>query len=283
MRVGLVLGGGGSRGIAHIGVLEVLKKEAVPIDLIVGTSMGGIVGTYFSLGVPPDLLARRMRQLQREGLMKLTRFTMMNRQRILRELLSEGLEDKNFEDLEIPTILMAVDMIQGDEVALSEGSLLEAVLATSAVPSIFPPVQVNGKFLADGGVIDSLATHIAADAGVDVVIAVDLYPDLDEDNPWADPISAITGIQLPFIYRATAPLKPPSSLSSMWRAVRVMSTYIHLARLDEHPPDILLRPAVDSFGSMDFKDFDGPYDAGIQEAKRQLPAIRKVLNTKNQP
>jgi NTE family protein len=277
MKLGLVLGGGGSRGIAHIGVLEVLKREQIQIDLIVGTSMGGIVGAHFALGIPPEVLARRMRQLQDDGLIKLTRFAMQSRQRVLLELLQEGLGGKSFQDLKIPTILMAVDMIQGVEIQLTEGSLIQAVLATSAIPSIFPPVQINGKYLADGGVIDSLATHVAAEAGVDLLIAVDLYPDLDEDNPWADPISAITGIQLPFIYRATAPLKPPGSLSSMWRAVRVMSSYIHQARLSETPPDILMRPEVDSFGSMDFKDIEGPIQAGIEEAERHLPAIKELL------
>lgn len=283
MKIGLVLGGGGSRGIAHIGALHVLEREGITIDLIVGTSMGGIVGTHFALGIPPEVLAKRMRQLQGEGLIKLTRFTMQNRQGVLNELLGEGLGSKTFEDLKIPTILMAVDMIQGVEIQLNEGPLIEAVLATSAIPSIFPPVQINGKYLADGGVIDSLATHVAAEAGVDLMIAVDLYPELDEDNPWADPISAITGIQLPFIYRATAPLKPPNSLSSMWRAVRVMSSYIHQSRLDENPPDILMRPEVGSFGSMDFKDFEGPYQAGIEEAERHLPRLQKLLQPDNKP
>jgi NTE family protein len=280
MKIGLVLGGGGSRGIAHIGVLEVLKREEIQVDLIVGTSMGGIVGTHFALGIPPEVLAKRMRQLQNEGLIKLTRFTMQHRQRVLLELLQEGVGEKTFNDLKIDTILMAVDMIQGVEIQLKEGRLIDAILATSAIPSIFPPVQINGKYLADGGVIDSLATHVAVEAGVDLMIAVDLYPELDENNPWADPISAITGIQLPFIYRATAPIKPPNSLSSMWRAVRVMSSYIHQLRLNESPPDILMRPEVDSFGSMDFKDIEGPYQAGISEAERHVPAIKEMLQAR---
>ena len=111
MRVGLVLGGGGSRGIAHIGVLQVLVRERIPIDLIVGTSMGGIVGVLFALGFSPDQLADRMTVLQHDPPIHLRRLSARSRQGMLRHLLSEALSGKTFADLRIPTTLMAVDMV----------------------------------------------------------------------------------------------------------------------------------------------------------------------------
>ena len=276
MKIGLVLGGGGSRGLAHIGVLQVLVREGIPIDLIVGTSMGGIMGVLFALGFSPDQLADQMAVLQRKSPINLKRLGARSRQRMLRSLLSEALDGKTFADLEIPTTLMAVDMVQGTEVALAEGPLMPAVLATSAVPVIFPPIELNGMQLADGGVIDSLATHAAFEQGATEVIAVDIEPPLGKDNPWVDPISAITGIQLPFLFGSDESSPMPNLLTSMWRAARVMAWHIHKERLSAHPPDVLLRPKVEQYGSLDFKELRGPLLAGVAEAERHLVELKAL-------
>lgn len=118
MKIGLALGGGGSRGIAHIGVL--------------------------------------------------------------RKLASAVLDEKSFAELKIPTTLMVVDLCDGIKVALNAGPLLPAVLATTAVPAIFPPVEPGEMQLADGGVLDSLASHVAFEQGADKVIAVDIEPPLQQ-------------------------------------------------------------------------------------------------------
>jgi NTE family protein len=278
MKIGLVLGGGGSRGLAHIGVLQILIRERIPIDLIVGTSMGGIVGALFALGFPPDQLADQMAVLQRSSPINLKRLSARSRQRMLRSLLSEALNDKTFADLEIPTTLMAVDMVQGTEVALNEGPLMPAALATSAVPVIFPPVELNGMQLADGGVIDSLATHVAFGQGANKVIAVDIEPPLERDNPWVDPISAMTGFQFPFLFGSENSSQTPDPLTSVWRAARVMSWHIHQERLSAHPPDVLLRPKVEQYGSLDFKELRGPLLAGVAEAERHLEELKALRN-----
>ncbi|MFQ5341912.1 MAG: patatin-like phospholipase family protein [Anaerolineae bacterium] len=283
-KIGLVLGGGGTRGIAHIGVLQVLVGERIPIDFIVGTSMGGIVGVLFALGFPPDELADRLRDMEGSSLINLRRLSARARQRMLRESLAEVLEDKTFADLRVPVTLMAVDMLHGREVALSEGPLMPAVLATSAVPAIFPPVDLNGVQLADGGVIDSLATHVAFEQGAEKVIAIDVYPPLERDNPWIDPISAIMGFQLPFSLLAGAESgQTPGVFASIWRSARVMAWYIHEERLSADPPDVLLRPDVADYGSLDFRDLSGPLQAGIVEAERRLPELKALVATESPP
>lgn len=276
MKIGLVLGGGGSRGIAHIGVLQVLVREKIPIDLIVGTSMGGIMGVLFALGTSPEQLAEQVNVLRNNSLFNIKRLSARSRQRLLRSLLSKALDGKSFADLKIPTTLMAVDMCQGAEVALNEGPLMPAVLATSAVPAIFPPVERGAMQLADGGVIDSLASRVAFERGADRVIAVDIEPPLEADNPWEDPISAITGFQLPLRFGSSAAPRTPSIFAAMWRAVRVMAWHIHEQRLAAHPPDVLLRPDVAGFGSLDFKDLEGPLQAGVAEAERHLAAMKAL-------
>jgi NTE family protein len=280
-KIGLVLGGGGSRGLAHIGVLEVLVREGIPVDLIVGTSMGGIVGVLFGLGFSPAQIAQELSPLQGYSFIdRLKLISSRGRQQRAREHFAEILEDKCFADLALPVTLMSVDMVHGQEIALSEGPLLPAVLASSAVPGAFPPVTHEGMQLADGGVIDSLATHVAYERGADKIIAVDVYPPLEKDKPWTDPISAIMGFQLPpnlFSTVGNGADKIPTAAASMWRSVRVMTWYLHQQRLAAYPPHVLLRPEVSSYGSLDFKDVGGPRQAGLVEAERCLGDLRALL------
>lgn len=279
-KIALVLGGGGSRGLAHIGVLEVLVREGIPVDLIVGTSMGGIVGVLFGLGLSPAQIAQELSPLQ--GIPFLDRLKLISsrgRQQRAREHFADILEDKTFADLLLPVTLMAVDMVHGQEVAIAEGPLLPAVLASSAVPGAFPPVSHNDMQLADGGVIDSLATHVAYSQNADRIIAVDVYPPLEKDKPWTDPISAIMGFQLPAgLFSVTGPEadKIPTAAASMWRSVRVMTWYLHQQRLAAHPPHVLLRPEVSNYGSLDFKDVDSPRLAGVVATERCLQELQAL-------
>lgn len=279
-KIGLVLGGGGSRGLAHIGVLEVLVREQIPFDFIVATSMGSIVGVLFGLGYNPSQIAEGMQAMQSNSFgMKV--IGTRARQRVVRKQLAGVLDGKTFADLTMPVILMAVDMVHGEEVTLTEGPLLTAVLASSAVPGAFPPVKLKRMELADGGVIDSLATHVAYEQGAEKVIAVDVYPPLEKDDPWIDPISAIVGFQLPaniFSTSGNGSDKIPTMAASMWRSVRVMTWYLHQQRLAAHPPHVLLRPEVSDYGSLDFKVLDGPIQAGVVEAERHLSELKALVN-----
>lgn len=277
-KVALVLGGGGSRGIAHIGVLDVFQEEGIPIDYIVGTSMGAIIGALFAAEIPSHRIARRMADLQGTNLFGLNLFSARSRQKDIEDHLVEALAGKAFKDLSIPLVVMAVDMLTGTEVAISKGPLIPAILASSAVPAVFPPVEIDGMQLADGGVIDSLATCQAEQFNADCVIAVDVYPPLEQDDPWIDPLSAVMGFQLPTNFVLNPDWsKTPSMISSMWRSFRVMAWYLHEERLKDHPPDVLIRPEVHSYGSLDFTDVQGPYLAGRIAAENHLDEIKRLL------
>jgi NTE family protein len=277
-KIGLVLGGGGSRGIAHVGVLEVLEREGIPIDIIVGTSMGGIIGASYALGGSPAFIAEMMiRSMEGSNLLGFHLLSARGRQKNVRRQLAPFLGDKTFADLKIPLALMAVDMKSGQEVILTDGPLLPAVLASSAVPAVFPPVHIGDMELADGGVIDSLATHAAYKLGAERIIAVDVYPRLDSEKPWADPVSAIVGISpipdiLPHEWK-----RIPSMSAAIWRSVRVITHYLHQRRLAEHPAHVILHPEVDSYSSLDFRDVRGPLAAGRACAEAHLPQLRAIL------
>jgi NTE family protein len=278
-KVGLVLGGGGSRGLAHIGVLKVFLREQIPVDLIVGTSMGGIVGVLSAAGYNPAEIGQGVSKLQQNSILNLKMLTIRARQRHVKEFLIEAVGDKTFADLQVPVTLMAVDMRHGREICLREGPLVPALLATSAVPGAFPPVRYQGMDLNDGGVIDSLATHVAFEQGADRVIAVDVYPELERENPWTDPVSAIMGLDLTGNLLGGndgVPGRVPNIVSSMWRSTRVMTWYLHQKRLAEHPPDILLRPDVDQFASLDFRDIDSPVQAGVEAAESVIDELRAL-------
>jgi len=282
-KIALVLGGGGSRGLAHIGVLEVLVREQIPIDYIIGTSMGAIIGSLFAAGYPPQKIADDLDHLRGNNIFNFNFFSARARQKDTEKQLEWRLKGKTFADMKIPLKVMAVDVVHGREVTLEEGDLIPAILASSAVPAVFPPVEIGDMQLADGGVIDSLATHAGYEVGADHIIAVDVYPPLETDDPWVDPLSAIMGFQLPFnLFGNTEWTKLPGIAASMWRSFRVMAWHLHEERLKAAPPDVLLRPMVGGYGSLDFTDVDGPIQAGRLEAENHLPVMKSLLKLPDQ-
>ncbi|HMQ53058.1 MAG TPA: patatin-like phospholipase family protein [Anaerolineae bacterium] len=274
-KIALVLGGGGSRSLAHIGVLDVLGREQIPIDLIVGTSMGGIIGAMFALGYTPAEMSGMVRRWQQNPLFNFKNLTTQSRQNQLRDFLVELFGTKTFADLPLPVIITAADMRHGVEIQLEEGELVSALLASSAMPGAFPTVSLNGLELGDGGVIDALATGVAYGREADRVIAVDVFPALKEDHPWNDPVSDFLGVQ----WTAFLPKgdKIPPLPTALWRAVRVVTWYVHRQRLAAHPPHVLLRPEVDHVVSLDFRDIESLIQAGVDEAERHLNQLRSLV------
>ncbi len=206
-RIGLVLAGGGAKGAAHIGVLHVLDDLRVPVDCVVGTSMGALVGAVFAAGVPAvdierSVLAidwartvggqgRRDQMPIRRKLASLTysnsfEVGMRNRQlrmpsglvgtqeieQVIRTLVASARYTRNFDDLPIPFRAIATDMSTAEMVILSSGDLSEAMRASMAIPGAFSPVMIDGRVLSDGGMMRNLPVDIARDLCADVVIAV---------------------------------------------------------------------------------------------------------------
>lgn len=287
-KIALVLGGGGSRGIAHIGVLQVIVREKIPIDLIIGTSMGAIVGALYAAGNPPDLIAERIGEFQGTSVFS-NLFSGKSRQARIVDTLRRFLGGTKFSQLSTPLIVTAVDLISGKEVLLDSGDVVAALSASSAVPGAFPPVERDGMQLADGGVIDSVATGAAVERGYGrdqggVIIAVDVYPPLMTDRSWGDPLSAIMGIGLPFNlpFMHSGEGKMPGIGASLWRSFRVLVWYTHETRLAQFPPDVLIRPDLGAIASLNFRDLEIPLRAGREAAEAALPQIRSLLSSLEQ-
>ncbi|MBK9122944.1 MAG: patatin-like phospholipase family protein [Chloroflexi bacterium] len=283
-KIALVLGGGGSRGVAHIGVLQVLTRESIPIDIIVGTSMGAIIGALYAAGNPPEHLAERVGEFQGTRVFS-NPFSARSRQNRIADVLRHQLGSIRFSQLKVPMVVTAVDLVSGQEVVIDTGEVVPALVASAAVPGAFPPVPSNGMQLADGGVIDSVATGVAYERGFSSqdggrIVAVDVYPPLNNDHSWGDPLSQIMGIGLPFnlpTLRSGKDMQPGVG-ASLWRSFRVLVWYTHETRLAKFPPDVLIRPDLGDAASLNFRDLESPLEAGREAAESALPAIKKLLD-----
>jgi NTE family protein len=179
-KIGLALGGGYARGLAHIGVLEVLEREGIPIDLIAGTSMGAIVGALYAAEKDATLVKKQAMQLDWVALTSLVdpalaKSGFIGGKRVTK-LLRRFIGDTDFKDLQIPLACVATDIISGEEVVIEEGPVLDGVRASISIPVIFTVFKRDGRYLVDGGLVNPVPVNVARKMGADFVIAVDVTP-----------------------------------------------------------------------------------------------------------
>ncbi len=174
-KVALVLGGGGALGFAHIGVLDILERNGVPIDCVIGTSMGAVVGAGYCSGKSIDQLIEVSTDMSMVKMydINLNFKGLLSGRRIVRRL-REIYGHTNIEDMPIKFMCNAVDLVTCKEHIFDKGDLLTAVRASMSVPAIFSPVKYNGMVLVDGGIINNMCDDLAKKLGYDVVIAVDV-------------------------------------------------------------------------------------------------------------
>ena len=204
-QLGLALGGGGARGLAHLGVLLGLEEAGIPISMIAGTSMGAVMGAAKAIGADLELIAKVLESIDLNSMLQVTDSTVRELQKILgrsmvefvrgstwreedarphdlarlRELFRLLTAGKSFDDAKIPFAAVAADLETGDRVVLREGPLYEGVVASTSVPGVFSPVAYEGQYLIDGGVVDKLPVDVVIDMGVEAVIAVDTGAPMD--------------------------------------------------------------------------------------------------------
>ncbi len=273
-KIGLALGGGGARGLAHIGILKVLQREQLPIDVITGTSMGGIVGAMFAAGMSIEQMeAEALKRGDIGQIFKLIDLRLVGSGllggRRIKKLLAEMLgAETTFADLHLPFAVVSVDYTSGREVVLKEGKLVDAVRATMSVPGVFEPVELNDCDLLDGGVLNNVPVDVARDLGAEKIIAVDVLPNFRLNEPGQEPI--------------VPPLKPrgmPKAYRQLWHVELVMIAALTEFRLKAAQPDVIIRPDLPV--DMDLlMSFDRPQEAiecGVRAAEAALPQIRALL------
>jgi NTE family protein len=235
--LGIALSGGGARGFAHIGVLKVLTDEAIQISSLSGCSMGGLVGALFAIGYTAKEIEQiAIKHTTLREMINLVDRTPRRRGLIvgqrLRNLLAQLIgKDTTFREALIPLSLNAVDLITSQEAVLTEGNLLDAVMATIAIPGFFAPVNIGKMQLIDGGTLNNLPIRNLKPFSPDIVMAVDVHPDTTREVPWqfAD-------------QKIRFPLPVPDFFLDFYRAQLIMITKMTELNLEQFKPDLLISP-----------------------------------------
>jgi|APSaa5957512535_1039671.scaffolds.fasta_scaffold03068_6 NTE family protein len=292
-KIGLVLSGGGARGAAHVGVLKILEENHIPIDMIAGTSFGAIVGGLYASGYSADELEkilenidwqetlsnsapRRQRSFRRkkdddgflikfkigyeDGDLKLPSglITPNNLRLTLGDLVNNKTEVNDFDKLAIPFRAVATDLETGNEVILKDGKLASAMVASMTVPALFPPVELDGMLLVDGGVANNIPINVARNMGADIVIVVDISTPLlkkDDITSFASVIDQLTMLQ--------------SNKAASEQ----------LASLTDQ--DILIRPDLENIGFIDFENAIDAVPKGIDAAKLVIDRLQNIRLANN--
>jgi len=251
-KIGLALGSGGARGFAHLGVIKVLKEQGIPIDLIAGSSMGALVGSFYGAGIEMDRLYQLSTAFRRKYFLDFTvpKMGFIAGKRV-KEFIKVFTHGKNIEDLSIPIGIVATDLMTGEKVVFKQGPVAEAVRASISIPGIFVPEKYNGRVLVDGGVSDRVPVAVAKEMGADIVIAVD-------------------------VSRVKQNAEITSIYDVIMQSIDIMQTEIINFR--EITSDIMIRPRVEKFSSRAFTNIDEIITIGEEETKQQLDQIRSVID-----
>lgn len=254
-KVALVLGGGGARGFAHIGVLRELEAEKIPVDAIVGVSVGSLIGALYADNPDTFQLEWKAFQIDRKEIFD---FRIMNfldslaSGEAMKSYIDRNIRSRVLEQLKIPLYVVAVDVKTGERFVFERGPIRDAVRASAAIPGVFPPVPYQDKLLVDGGVLGNLAPQVARDHGATLVIGVNL----------AKGGNHLAGEQ-------------PSALNIILGSIEIMGE--ELVRLNRDGFDVLIEPQVGGVGITDFTRKRELIEAGRQAARLAIPEIKRRL------
>lgn len=295
-KVGLALGGGSARGWAHIGVLRALEESGVRPDLVCGTSIGALVGAAYAVG-ELDRLENWVRSMGVGDVLRFLDFrlsTGLLKGERLTQYLRDNFSDLPIEDMPVPFAAVATALSTGAEVWLREGSIVDAVRASIALPGIFTPIMSEGRVLVDGGLVNPVPVSLARAMGADVVIAVDLNSDVlgrylsgpaaNEADELQEAIASAaateaepssntdpgfverlkSGLDRLLAERSAGKSEMPSMFSVLASSLNIMQVRISRSRMAGDPPDALITPRL---GHMSLYDFHRGAEA-IEEGRR---------------
>lgn len=265
--VGLALSSGGGKGLAHLGVMKVLRDENIPVDFIAGTSAGAFFGILFAAGWDNDRLNAFGDEIQtfnrwfnwdinippRAGILKGAK---------AKDIIARMVDGKQFEDLDIPFYCVAADILTGEEIVFDSGDLADAIRASLSIPMLADPWKVDGRYLIDGAFIDPIPAKLLREKGADIVIASSVIQPLINGGPSP--------------YRNSNP-KMPHFLKIITNIQNIVENKLVNFQLDAI--DVMIHTNVQVEHALDFKHAKAIIDNGEAIARAQLPAIRACLET----
>lgn len=279
MDISIALGGGGSKGNSHIGVLRVLEREGFGIRAIAGTSFGGIVACYYAAGFSVDEIEDIFASVNQARLYDRTGdedASFLGLGGVYRWL-DRYLGDRTFDDLRIPCAVTATDLLTSQEVIIQSGRLHDAILATIALPGIFPAFLRDGYELVDGGLLDPVPVALARSLAPHLpVVAVSLTEPLGKPTrPVSVPL--LHGLPAPLVARIST-LRIPKAIDVFLRSIEIGNRQIAELRFQIEKPEVVIRPAVSGVGLLDHVDVHEIVNSGEAAAQDALPELRRLAS-----
>jgi len=282
MNITLALGGGGAKGNSHIGVIHRLQQEGFNIQAVAGTSFGGVVAVFFALGYSPDEIQDMFAALDQK---ELYGFGSSEGPSLLglggaTKWLNETIGDRTFGALKLPCILTAADLNSGREILLSQGSLVDAVLATIAIPGIFPAKRIGDLELVDGGTLDPVpvAPVRTLKPNLPVVAVVLTTPMGEPAQTWNIPLPEYLPRTL--IDRISK-MRYTKALDVFLRSIDMITRAVTEYRLEVDKPEIIIRPLVADIDILDTVDVRAVAQKGNVAVEAALPELKKLFAWQN--
>ncbi len=255
MKIGVALGAGSAKGLAHIGALQALEENGIKPDIIVGTSIGAVIGGAYASGMGLEEIERVALSIKRGTVKKILPHRLSLRSLVSQErvktFFKNTFKDKKIEELPLPFGCIAADIFTGEEVRLTKGPLVEAMLASSAIPGFFPVVEAQDKFLTDGGLVNPIPVSLAKGLGADFVIGVNV---ITKERRNLRPATKDNEDES-FVERMKRALRrfiegeqdtPPNMIVAFLSAIDIMEEQILYSKLRLNPPDIFIH--IDTSG-----------------------------------
>ena len=295
-RIGLALGSGSSRGWAHIGVIKALSELDIHPQVVCGCSIGSIVAAACVSG-NLDKLEQWVRSLTRGELARYIELNLSLNGFVDTEKLHEFFlqcvcrEDESIEELSVKFASVATDLETGREIWFTSGPLIDAVWASISLPGLFPPLQHEGRWLVDGGLVNPVPVSVCHALGADIVISVNLNggvvgkhfvqkqnePATNSNNVFDRLSRAVTKYSPDLFKDDEEKASPPGLFDAIAGSINIAQDRITRSRLAGEPPDIMLSPKLAHIGLMEFYRADEAIEEGKQCVMRMLPEIRHVL------
>lgn len=269
-KVGIVLGSGGARGFAHVGVLKVFEQKKIPIDFISGSSMGALIAGLYSAEPNAKKIEKEIKNSNPRKLLSYTiSKTGIVSTKKLEKFLEEKLEKINFKEVKIPLFITSYDMEERREIIFNRGDVAKAIRASISIPGIFCPVENKGRILFDGGLIDPFPTEVLREAGADIIVAVNVnYMKLKNKARKEEAT------------RKTISKKIPNLLSSSARALHIMSAESSEYDLKENKADVVINIDLSDIDTFDFSKSEKAIKAGERAARK---AVSEIIHLTENP
>ena len=270
IRVGIALGGGAARGMAHLGVLKALEQNGIVVDMIAGTSAGAMTGTLYAAGLDVDYLVERFvkdlkpawpfRMMPQGGYWYLLYKYRRGR---FDPMLRKYLSDSNLEQLPIPFQSVAVDLVSGRPVVRDQGDAVHSILESINLPVLSKPICRPGQALVDGGLVNNIPADVLVSRGCNFVIAVSVTATMEHEFGRNRPDTP------------ASKMRPPSTLQTVLRSFLVQS--VNMNSVGVQPADVVIEPDVTEFDLSEFSRTDEIAAVGEATAKLAIPKIGELL------